>query len=488
MARKLFSLESATKDDGDSGLLIDKVLKAKEVNKPGLTLTSELIKQRHQLKEEIQKEIANTDDSGGDGSESTDENPGTETSTEEPSNDDDGGDSGDENKSDEGEGSTQDKPSNPDGGEGDEVDAATDKEGLKGLVGSGLNSDGGDDAPKEPEKKEATESFKPKTTAPRDRLFSGVIKTHERYLLALEGMENLPAPAKPKQQPVVYVKEDVLKGLDELLSLSGTYVAKNNKKTQDIKEGLLKLAESLTIYREYIAAGKLKLTMKVVESEDILKVIAMPGSANIKATAATMDKYMGVLSGCFTKLASNDISTVKTVFTSSGFTEKEGVLVFDKILPGFNRINASVVAYVDYLSVDYEDYQIFNTKNFKVQDLYNIGGVTLEKEDDLSATVKSLDGVSVHVGLFMDNLSDLSKQYVYLMDKIKALHYDIKSDKVKNLAEVDVDSELKDFIKFKMLSEAYTICSDLCVEFLTSAASALSELVALDGQSVESTE
>lgn len=483
MARKLFSLESATDDDGDSGLLIDKVLKAKEVNKPGLTLTSELIKQRHQLKEQIQKEIANTDDSGGDGSESSDENPDEQNPTEDSPTDD----GGDENKSEEGQDSPQEKSSDADTSEGDEVDAATDKEGLKGLVGSGLNS-GSDDAPKESEKKEATESFKPKTTAPRDKLFSGVVKTHQRYLLALEGMENLPTAVKPKQQPVAYVKEDVLKGLDELLSLSGTYVAKNNKKTQDIKEGLLKLAESLTIYREYIAAGKLKLTMKVVESEDILKVIAMPGSANIKATAATMDKYMGVLSGCFTKLASNDISTVKTVFTSSGFTEKEGVLVFDKILPGFNRINASVVAYVDYLSVDYEDYQIFNTKNFKVQDLYNIGGVTLEKEDDLSATVKSLDGVSVHVGLFMDNLSDLSKQYTELMDKIKALHYDIKSDKVKNLAEVDVDSELKDFIKFKMLSEAYTICSDLCVEFLTSAASALSELVALDGQSVEPSE
>lgn len=483
MARKLFSLESATDDDGDSGLLIDKVLKAKEVNKPGLTLTSELIKQRHQLKEEIQKEIANTDDSGGDGSESSDENPDEQNPTEDSPTDD----GGDENKSEEGQDSPQEKSSDADTSEGDEVDAATDKEGLKGLVGSGLNS-GSDDAPKESEKKEAIESFKPKTTAPRDKLFSGVVKTHQRYLLALEGMENLPTAVKPKQQPVAYVKEDVLKGLDELLSLSGTYVAKSNKKTQDIKEGLLKLAESLTIYREYIAAGKLKLTMKVVESEDILKVIAMPGSANIKATAATMDKYMGVLSGCFTKLASNDISTVKTVFTSSGFTEKEGVLVFDKILPGFNRINASVVAYVDYLSVDYEDYQIFNTKNFKVQDLYNIGGVTLEKEDDLSATVKSLDGVSVHVGLFMDNLSDLSKQYTELMDKIKALHYDIKSDKVKNLAEVDVDSELKDFIKFKMLSEAYTICSDLCVEFLTSAASALSELVALDGQSVEPSE
>lgn len=484
MAKKLFALETESTEE-DSGLLIDKVLQNQQAKKPGLMLTSELIKQRHRLKDEIQKEIGGAsdeeskeegeDDSGDDEEPKEDKKDQVEEEKTDDAEEEDGKEEEEE----------EEEPKKETKTDGDEVDEANDKEGLKSLVGSGLKE--GDDGKKDKEEKEATESFSPKRKkkVARESLFAGIRKTHDRYKLALEGYVDLPKPATAKETPVVYVKEDVLKGLQELLTLSATYVAKNTKKTTDIKEGLLKLAESVSIYREYNNNEKLDLTMKVVDDEDLVKAVAMPGVGGLKGCAATMDKYMGKLSGCLAKLVENNLDTVKTVFSSSGFTEKEGVMVFDKILPGFNLVSASMTEYVDYLHVDYANYQIFNSKNFKVQDLYSIGGLTIDKPDDFTALLKSLDGVTVHIGIFMDNLSDLSVQYNELIATIKALHYDVDTEKVKNLSEIDVDSKLKDFIKFKMLSEGYTVCTDICMGFLTSVTTAISKLVVVGEKSGE---
>lgn len=488
MAKKLFALESED-SSGAGELMIDKVLKTQEKEKPGLLLTSQLIKQRHELKKEIQEEVSkdsppegeedkDAEGSGGDSEDSGDDGEKSDDSSDEKDakeDDDEEGGAGDEKDDTKDEdGDDEKKAAPPKDDEEDDVEVAADKDSLKSVIGSGLS---GGDKGKGKETKESTESYKAPKVVKREPLFVGVVNTHKRYMVALEGMENLPAPAKPKQQPIVYVKADVLKGLDKLLTLSSSYVAKNTKKTGEVKAGLLKLAESTAVYSEYNNADKLGFTMKVVDAEDLLKSLAMPGVASLKTLALTLDKYMEALSGCFVKLISNDLSTLKTVFTSSGFTEKEGLLVMDRILPGFNRIVSTTVDYIDYLSVDYEDYQIYNTTAYKTQELYNIGGITLENSSDLSSVLKSMDGLAVHVGLFTDNLVDINVRYTQLISELKALHYDVETEKVKNLSELDIDSKLKDFIKFKMLSEGYTVCSDICVGFLTSANTALTQLL-----------
>ena len=38
---------------------------------------------------------------------------------------------------------------------------------------------------------------------------------------------------------------------------------------------------------------------------------------------------------------------------------------------------------------------------------------------------------------------------------MKVFIYDVEQDKYSNLAELDIDSKVKDFIKFKLVSEAY---------------------------------
>lgn len=489
MARKLFALEAQNEQDQEDGeLLIDKVLKRQDKTKPGLAITSELIKQRHELKQEIQKEIAETTEPQEQGEDS-------------PSEEDNGGDNGDTDKSQgdsdegaddkaDGDDSDQGEDASDSGGdkkdEQDEVEVATDKDSLSSMVGSGLG--GGD----KPAKKEATESFKQaKAAVKTEPLFASVAKRHQSYMLALEGLRELPEPIKPKAQPVVYVKQDVLKGLDAIITMSGTYISKNTKKLQEVKEGVLKLAESMTIYKEYNDAGKLKLSMKVLEDQDLLKSLCSPGVSSFKTLAGSLDKYMGVLSGCLVKLSENDISSVKTVLSTSGFTAKEDSLVFDKILPGFTKVSATAVDYTDYLSVKFEDYQFYSTKSFQVQDLYNIGGVSLDSDNNLKIALKSVDGIIVHAGLFIDNLVDVNAMYNELIVAVKAMHHDVSTDKIKNLAQLDIDSHLKEFIKFKMLSEGYTVCSDICIAFLSAGSSALSQLVVLadgSGASEQSSE
>ena len=57
--------------------------------------------------------------------------------------------------------------------------------------------------------------------------------------------------------------------------------------------------------------------------------------------------------------------------------------------------------------------------------------------------------------------------------------YDVQQDKHKDLAGLDIDSKVKDFIRFKLAIEAYYININLILEFMTSVMSVLNEVVEL---------
>ena len=65
---KLFALEEDKKVDTESNdLLIDKVLKLAEKNKDPVSLTADIIKQRQELKKDIQERLNAEPEDGGDG-------------------------------------------------------------------------------------------------------------------------------------------------------------------------------------------------------------------------------------------------------------------------------------------------------------------------------------------------------------------------------------------------------------------------------------
>ena len=85
----------------------------------------------------------------------------------------------------------------------------------------------------------------------------------------------------------------------------------------------------------------------------------------------------------------------------------------------------------------------------------------------------------VSAGLILDNLKVVNKNYQEFVDSLKAMSHDVQSGEQKDLAGLRLDDRLKDFIKFKLVSELYINDLDSAVQYLTAGLRALANLVEL---------
>lgn len=456
---KLFALE-AIEEEKPGELLIDKLTSMNKVKKEGLSVTADIIKERNKLKSELDKEFqkkeneAGNTNNEGEGSPSEDNSDGNK----------EGSDTEDKKPSGDGD--------NNSGGGGDDSDGtgAENLDNLNSLVGSAKSG--------EP----ATESFKNKperkvTIGNLKTLFAPIGQKYQDYCISLESMNLADQKKPPQEQPVAYVKEEVLKSLNGLISLAGSYVTNNESGIAESSEGIKRLSEQLTVYEQYHGKEKLHFTSKLVSKDDIKTSLSVNEKSDIRETSSILSKYLESTVPLIDKLLTNPLEQFPSVLQTSGFSEATDTIDYKTILPGFYKVCAAFTPFTNYLETDYENYQIYRLKTFKLQDLYKLNHIALTEDKDFVAVMAKAGSVVMSVGLCIDNLKTINDSYKSFIEKLKATVYEIEKGEKQKLSDLELDEKMKDFIKYKLVAELYTLNISMGIEFLTSLMSAFTILV-----------
>lgn len=513
---KLYAMEETDETDPldkRNQLLIDKVLEYEQKTKSDVSITADLIKQRHDLRKEITTQFNENkeesgDDTDGDSSqedsgasdESTDAESGDSTQDEKDNDTDkkdtetsddadadkDAGDRDESKKSDN---------KNKDSDESDESAAADDVDSLRSMVGSGGSGK------KEPEKKEAQESFKAAPARLKSKeggnplastigfqtalknIFAPLKQTHHKRMVAIESFQLQDKP-KVTDQPVAYVKEEVLESLNRLISLANQYIQKNQSTITQGGEGLKHIGEKLTAYKQFVEEGKFQFSQKLLSSSeetDFIVPLSVKGKNELEYTSALLAKYLESSSSLAVKILQNPFTQLADAFSAAGYkSEDSQIFIAQTLLPGFIQMQSSIAPFKNYIEADYEEYQIYKVQTYKPQDLYTLPSISLDQDKDLRKLLQELDKILMSAAMILDNLKIVSDRYHSFVDSLKTLIYDIENNKQTNLAELGLDEKMMDFIKFKLVTELYVNDFDAAVRYITAAISALSHLIELN--------
>lgn len=494
---KLFALEVQESDplDKRNQLLIDKVLEYDKKTKSDTSVTADLIKQRHDLRKEITKQLDENkqeeeEENDGDSQDSSasdeggEQNGGDSASGGDSSEASTSSDDSDEDES----GSSSSDNADKDSGDSEESAAADDVESLRKMTnggGGGKGKEEGDGA--------ATEAFKPaarKKSLPAGKLcvvgvqtalrnlFAPLKQSHQKRMLAIEDFQLSDKP-KAIDQPLVYVKEEVTESLNRLISLSNQYITKNTTTVEQGAEGLKKLGEQLTVYKQFVESGKFHFSQQLIQSEDLMKPLSLKGKSDLAYTSTVLNNYLESSSALAVKLMQNPFNQIAGALQAAGYKEEAGVFICQAALPGFAQMQASVVPFSNYIDAKYEEYQIYKVQTYKPQDLYSLPAISLEEDKDLKKLLAESDKILMSAGMTLDNMNDLSTHYQQFIDGLKTISYDVEKGAQTNLAGLGLDEKLKDFIKFKLVTELYVNDLDAAVQYLSASLSALAQLVEL---------
>ena len=499
---KLFALEAQHEDVlQDSGpLLIDKVLEYDKRTKQGVSVTADLLKQRHDLREQITQELneqsqddANNDTPSSQASATDDDQDPDELSSDQkgdaspeagaaddaPSSSESGHDPApDESK-------TQPKVDKPADGESEESLAADDVQSLKGLVGQGSAKPVAAESLKSPAKRSKSPSEPLGVIGLHSALrslFEPLKDAHRRRLASLESFALTDKP-KVTEQPLAYVSAQVVESLNRLISLASQYLQKNTGAIAQGHQGLKDLGEKLTAYKEYTAAQKFHFTQSLVQDKELLSALSVKDKNELSYTSGLLCKHLEEGSALAVKLLKNPFEQIPDAFIAAGYQDnQQGLYVKEQMLPGFQTLQASVVPFTNYIETHYEEYQVYKVQVLKPQDLYSLPALSLDQDKDLRKLLSELDRILISCALILDNLQVIGQSYTQFIEAAKGLVYDVQKGEQKDLASLGLNERLQDFIKYKLVTEVYLIDFDLGVRYLSAAVSVLSELVELSDQ------
>lgn len=448
---KLFALEDDSKkvDTEANDLLIDKVLKLAEKNKEPVSITADVIKQRQELKKDIQQRLNAEPENQDEDSENNDDNANPDD------NPDNGGGDGEE-KDKNGEGGNSDD-SSKDNSSGDNKDKenlsaqADDKDSLNSVIGSGLSgNEGGDDSKKD---EPAQESFKQRPVQP-SKVFAPLKNSYSKYLVSLESF-NVKQRLAIEEQPIVYVKDAVLQSLNNLVSIANTYIGKNKTFIESNVESIKNINGRLTVLRQFIENKKFHFTNALVSDQNLLSQVSVLDKSDLRDTVKILVTYIENSNKFVNYVLGNDFNTLGSALGNSNFIKEEDDFAYKAMLPGFNMVRAHLDQYENYLKANIENFHYYQLKTFKTEHLYNLNAIALSDDKELDFVMENLDKLMIDLSMSVDNFNVVNNNLNKLIDELKVFIYDVEKDKYANLAELDIDSKVKDFIKFKMVSEAY---------------------------------
>ncbi len=510
--RKLYAQEDREQDDPlkTPELLIDKVMQYEKKSKEGVSVTADLLKQRHELRKEITDQLESQEEESEDNdseessqsdddqdSSSDSEEKGEEESSSQDSEDDTDKDDVDkqedksdkEDKKDDDEDKGKPTSSGKDPDESDESAAADDPDDLRKLVGAGNT---------------ATESLitKPHAPSPSRRparvsseslsslgtytllknLFEPLRQSHLRHRLAVEGY-GLKSSAKSTEQPLAYVKEEVAQSLSSLIKLANQYIHKNQATITQASTGLKTIGEQLTLYREYFKAEKFSFTQQLVQDPELIRLLSVKNKSEVEYTSSVLVRYLENSSAMAVKILQNPFEQLAEAFHSHDYQDQAtGEMVRTELLPGFVQMHATAVPFSNYIDTNYEEYQVYKRETYSPQDLYNLNAISLDEDPAYKKYLNELDKILISTGMVIDNLQMVNDQYQQFIAEVKTIAYDVEKGVQTELAGLGLDDKLKDFIKFKMVTELYLNDLDNAVQYLTASLSVLTKLIKLSGQ------
>ena len=472
---KLFALEddSEKKDHLENNeLLIDKVLNySKQQEKSPMSLTADILNQRQQLKKDINEQLNKEPEDGGD--DNSGDNSGDNGNDNQDDGNNDSGNDGDTNGEDSGEGKD-----NKEGGDGE---AADDKDSLKSLVGSGLN-DGGDEGKDKGDNKEnkdepATESRSVRIAM--SQIFAPLQRQYTQYSASLETFNLGGFKLALEEQPIVYVKEPVRESLNNLVTLASKYIANNTTFVEKNGVAVKDINEKISIFRQFVENDKFHFTNALVSDKDILSNVACPEKSDLVETARILLNYIEDSTKSNGLVINNEFEKLSSAFTNQNFQVEGTDLVYKTPLPGFSVVRLHLEQYRDYIKTNIQEYQYYKLKVLKTEDLYNLNAITITEDRDLNRLLDILDKLIVNISLTTDNLKDINTHFTKFIDDIKVVVFDLDKDKYKDLASINIDSKVKDFIKFKLVIESSYININMMLEYMSNVMTVLNQIVEL---------
>lgn len=465
---KLFSLENNIKlDDGDNKLLIDKVLEYGKKEESPISLTADVVKQRQELKADITKQLNKDTDNEDTIDTSSDNNTNKE------SDDNDVGTDKESNNNNETEQSTSDTKTENELDDKDDVSAsADDKDSLKSIIGSGHNAADNKNTPEHKEyisnkeAKEATESYKPKLTP--NNIFSAIHSCYNMYRLSMESF-NI-RKLSIEDQPIVYVKESVLEGLNNLINIANTYISKNKTYIDNNTATTKTINERLTVLGQFIQNRKYHFTNKLISDQDLLTNVSIVDKSDIYDTSKYITGYCLEISKLVNFILTNTFENISSGLTNSNFIKEGEDYIYKDMIPGFNTIRVHLDSYENYLKANIDNFHYYKVKVFKTENLYKLEAVTISEDKKLDYILSNLDKLLIELSMTVDNFNIVNTNLNKLIDEVKVVIYDVENNKYDNLANIDIDGKVKDFIKFKLVSEIYytdiTLFSDYILSVL----------------------
>ena len=467
---KLFALEDG--DDKDhlenNELLIDKVLNySKQSEKTPMSLTADILNQRQQLKKEINEQL-NKPPENDDDDNSDDDADGDNGNDNEADGDDNADNASEGDGEDSGEGKDNDK---------EDGDVADDKDALSSLVGSGLE-EGGDKGNKDKKDEPATESFR-KSKINLSTIFAPLQRHYQHYSVSMETFNLGSQKLALEEQPIVYVKEPVLESLNTLVTLANTYISNNTAFAAKNGVAVKEINEKISIFRQFVEAEKFHFTNALINDKDILSNLACPDKSELTETARILLNYVEDSTKANGLIINNAFNKMSSGYTNQNFETEGTDFVYKTVLPGFNTVRVHLEQYRDYLKTNIQEYQYYKVKVLKTEDLYNLSAISITEDRDLNRLLDIVDKLIVNISLTTDNLTDINTHFTKFIDDIKVIIFDVEQDKLTNLASIDMDSKVQDFVKFKLAIESSYINMNMMIEYLANVMSVLNLIVEL---------
>ena len=449
---KLFALEDEKNkiDLNANDLLIDKVLKLSEKEKTPVALTSQIIKQRQELKKDIQDRLnADPENQDNEDNNSADDNANNDDN----SNQDDN-QNGEEGKNKEnGEENSSNNNSNSNDKDNENLSSqADDKDSLSSVIGSGLNGDEDDNKGNDDNKKPAQESYK--FRLPLSKVFAPIKDSYNKYLVSMESF-NISGRIAIEEQPIVYVKDSVLQALNNLVAVANNYIGKNKTFIDSNTQSIKNVNERLTVLKQFIDNRKYHFNHSLVNDQKLLSEVCVLGKSDLRETVKYLVTYIENSNKFVNYVLNNDFSSIGSALANANFIKEEDDFAYKAMLPGFNIIRAHLDEYENYLKANIENFHYYQLRTFKTEHLYDLDAIALSEDKELDFVMTNLDKLLIDLSMSIDNFNVVNDNLNKLIDELKVFIYDVEQDKYSNLASLDIDSKVKDFIKFKLVSEAY---------------------------------
>lgn len=451
--KKLYALEDNLETGND--LLIDKVLAYSEKKVTPISVTADVIKQRQELKSEI-KDKLNADEE-----EKKDDNPDDSSNNTDNSNNDSNDSNTDENSDD------KSKTDNNDSSIGD------DKDSINSIIGSGLNEDSDSGSGNV-----AEESLTTKSTIKLNNVFAPIKTKYNNYLVSLENF-NVPFKLAIEEQPIVYVKDSVLESLNNLVTIANIYIGKNKTFIDDNSESIKNINERLTVTRQFIENRKYHFTNKLINDNELLSNLSVTDKSNLRETSKYLVKYLENSSKFVNFILNNKFEDISSGLSNSEFVSENGDFAYKDMLPGFNLIRVHLDNYTNYLKTNIEEFHYYKLRIFKTENLYNLEAISITEDKEIDYLMSSLDKLLIDLSLTVDNFNVVNNNLNKLIDELKVIIYDVEKDKYTNLANIDIDTKVKDFIRFKLVSETYYINISLLLSYILNSISVINNCVEL---------